>query len=739
MGCCHITEVSGDHSPTSDYLGGRKEPGPKKSVTYAKDVVSNEPKGKSAEPRSTGLLSPEEFIINLTFGKPLDASDVDNFSSAKDQIKSIRKYAQKFLDSVPDEGVSDDVEKQDANTSARFALYEKEDVASFRKETIQKSDASKKLIIDAIKPNVLFEHDTEEEIRELVDVFKPVAFKAGDVVITQGDKGDEFFVIESGKLSIQVTVGDGKDKSEVKVGTYGVGNAFGELALIFGSPRAATITAMTDAKLWKIDRQAYRSVISQLRFQERQEKIAFLRSCEVNGRRFTEVFDAAQIEDLTIAIKTDMFKPGDIILREGEKNDTFYIVRSGIIETYRKGFDERVGVFCKKQAFGIEALLKNSPSTMTHIAASAVSVYYLTKHDFDRMVGGLQDAIDGKSVSRVSNRLTKMESRKTLKTSMTTDTRYVHDLTDLTFFNVLGKGAFGKVKLVQAKETKKVFALKALGKNYIEIKGQKEHVLNEYRLLNEIDHPNIIKIHCAMQDDRYIYFLFDLLPGGELMKHFLRRGKFSEDTTRFYAASVVLAFEEIHTLMIAYRDLKPENMVLDRKGFCILVDFGLAKEIDEGQTFTFCGTPDYLAPEIIRGTGHDWGVDYWGLGILLFELTYGSAPFYANNQSRRTRKILKGYDYVKPPSDFSGALNSLISSLLVSDQSKRLGRTQNGVQAIKNHRWFAGFDWDGLYERRIPVPIDPKYPSDIKKLGKQDNTPDIAPISDWNPNFDSLF
>eukprot|EP01082_Thalassiosira_pseudonana_P013660 g12366.t1 g12366 contig6:1772697-1773372(+) len=190
--------------------------------------------------------------------------------------------------------------------------------------------------------------------------------------------------------------------------------------------------------------------------------------------------------------------------------------------------------------------------------------------------------------------------------------------------------------------------------------------------------------------------------------------------------------------MIAYRDLKPENVVLDKNGFGILVDFGLAKEIDEGQTFTFCGTPDYLAPEIIRGTGHDWAVDYWCLGVFLFELTNGCAPFVASNQSRRTRKILKGYEFVKVPSHFSGALRDLVASLLENDQVRRLGRTQGGIQAIKNHRFFAGFDWEGLLENRLTAPLEPNIPSDIKTLGKRDFVENDVLESEWWPDLTNL-
>lgn len=224
-----------------------------------------------------------------------------------------------------------------------------------------------------------------------------------------------------------------------------------------------------------------------------------------------------------------------------------------------------------------------------------------------------------------------------------------------------------------------------------------------------------------------------------------RSGKgFTENVTRFFAASVVLAFEQLHKLMIAYRDLKPENIVLSKEGYGVVVDFGLAKEIEEGQTYTFCGTPDYLAPEIIRGTGHDWAVDYWGLGVFLFEMANGTAPFFATNQARRTRKILKGFEFVKIPTHFSSGLTDLVSQLLTDDQSKRLGRTKNGTQGVINHRWFGGFDWEGFEEKTLEAPIKVKIPEDIKTLGKkpgEDKTfqeASEAPESHWWPDLKNL-
>jgi len=685
-----------------------------------------------------------KLILKMTDGKPLDATEITDFKAAKNEIKFIRKFAQEFLE-LQDEDVEEDA--RNAEKFVRGALYDKQDFKSFRKVSYEKTEEIRSLIFDAIKPNVLFENDTKAEVLQIIDVFKPQEYKKGDVVIQQGDEGSEFFVVESGNLTIQIAVkGEDGEESQVHGGNYGRGGAFGEIALIFDTPRAATIKATSDCRLWSLDKKTFRSVIQQLRYEEHKEKNVFIKNCVVNGKKFTEVFDPMQVEDLTIATKVDTYKMGEVILREGVMGDTFYIVKSGTIESYATEAIGTTKVLGEKEVFGTTSLLKGVASPFTYKAMSDdVEVYYLTRLDFESILGSLKDTLDGNTVSRT---FAKMESRRTMKTSMSTDQKYELELDDLNFFNVLGKGAFGMVTLVQSKTTKKVFALKAQSKHYIEKKGQKEHVLNECRIMMEMEHPNVLGMHCAMQDKEHLYFLLDLLPGGELMTYLAKKARngkgFTEDVTRFYAASVVLAYEALHTLMIAYRDLKPENIVLTKKGYGVVVDFGLAKEIDDGQTYTFCGTPDYLAPEIIRATGHDWAVDYWGLGVFLFEMTNGTAPFYATNQARRTRKIMKGFEFVRVPPHFTGGLTDLISSLLISEPSKRLGRTLNGVQGIINHRWFAGFDWEGFKEQTIEAPIKFVIPGDIKTLGKKKQSDDVfqessyAPESEWWPDLKNL-
>jgi len=744
-------------APPTTVKSATKEQSPAAQASANSSPILKKTSPPSAVPQAPAAAdekTPLDLILNLTDDKPLNASDIADLQLAKKEIKFIRDCASEYLKNTDEEGEDDDTHDQDTekneHTEPRGALYDKQDFTSFEKTRYEKTDAVRGLIYDAIKPNVLFENNSKEEVLGIIEVFKPVSFKKGESVICQGDEGDDFFVVESGELSVHVTVRRNsaggaaeEEQSEVKVGDYSSGSAFGELALIFGSPRAATIKATTDCRLWSVNRLTCRSVISQLKYEEYNEKKATIEKCVVKDRKFTDIFDASQIMDLTISTKTDIYDKGDVILREGEMGDTFYIVKSGEIETYRND-GEKMRTVEANEVFGTTSLLSGQRSQWTYQAASTVTVYYLTKQDFEAIMGSITDAFDGNSVAHSH---TKAKARHSIKTSMTYFKREEVGLDQLTSFKLLGRGAFGQVTLVQSKETKKLYALKAQSKHNIAMKGQKEHVLEEYRVIKEIEHPFILGIHCAMQDKTHLYFLTDLLPGGDLMSYMVvkaRKGTgFTEDVTRFYAASVVLAIEQLHSLMIAYRDLKPENIVLDKNGYGILVDFGLAKEITEGQTYTFCGTADYLAPEVISGVGHDWAVDYWCLGVFLFEMTNGTAPFYASNQTRRVRKIQKGFEFVRMPTHFSAGLSDLITNLLVSDQSKRLGRTQNGVQGIINHHWFAGFDWEGFKSKGLPAPIKPKMPEDLKTIGKKPGSEKHkhfqeamhAPESDWMPDL----
>jgi serine/threonine protein kinase len=241
-------------------------------------------------------------------------------------------------------------------------------------------------------------------------------------------------------------------------------------------------------------------------------------------------------------------------------------------------------------------------------------------------------------------------------------------------------------------------------------------------------------MHYAFQTPSKLHLVLDYVNGGELFTHLRNRGKLSEQTARFYASTVVYAFSTLHAKRIAYRDLKPENLVMDVNGYVKLVDFGLAKQLISGKTWTLCGTPDYLAPEIILNEGHDLSVDYWALGVLIFEMVVGAPPFYAEDPMEVYEKILSGNPAM--PSYFTRNLTDLLKKLLRSQQSKRLGNTRGGTAAVVKHKWFSSFDWAGLETGDTVAPFKPTLGSndDVGNFDQFDDG-EIPAVSDWSPDL----
>ncbi|KAF8948556.1 hypothetical protein BGZ52_006786, partial [Haplosporangium bisporale] len=199
---------------------------------------------------------------------------------------------------------------------------------------------------------------------------------------------------------------------------------------------------------------------------------------------------------------------------------------------------------------------------------------------------------------------------------------------------------------------------------------QVEHINSEKQILSQVHFPFIVNLFTTFQDDRNLYMLLEYVIGGELFSHLRKAGRFTNDMTRFYAAEIVLAIEYLHARDIIYRDLKPENLLLDSSGHIKITDFGFAKRVED-RTWTLCGTPEYLAPEIIQSKGHGKAVDWWALGILIFEMLAGYPPFFDDNPFGIYEKILAGRIYF--PSHIDSAAKDLIKKLLTADRTKRLG------------------------------------------------------------------
>jgi len=300
-----------------------------------------------------------------------------------------------------------------------------------------------------------------------------------------------------------------------------------------------------------------------------------------------------------------------------------------------------------------------------------------------------------------SNREQQQQQRKAKKPS----------LDDFEMVRVLGKGSFGKVMLCRKKDTQQLYAMKVLKKEHVLKRKQVAHTRTERSVLGLVDHPFVVKLYYAFQTGDKLHFVLDFCSGGELFFHLGRAGRFSEGRGRFYTAEIALALGHLHTKSVVYRDLKPENILLDSEGHIKLADFGLSKEgVNSGESGarSFCGTPEYLAPEVLNRTGHGTSVDWWSLGALLYEMLTGLPPWYSQDRQKMfasiRNSVLDFPEYISP------LARGILSDFLTRDVTKRLG-SKNDVDDVKQHRFFHGVNWDALYNRQIPAPFVPRLQS----------------------------
>ena len=285
-------------------------------------------------------------------------------------------------------------------------------------------------------------------------------------------------------------------------------------------------------------------------------------------------------------------------------------------------------------------------------------------------------------------------------------------LEDFKVLKVIGRGSFGKVNLVEYLPTHETFAMKSLKKDILIEQEQIENTLLEKEILQSIDYPFLCGLVFCFQTEERIYFIMPFLNGGELFQHLRKFRTFDEDKVRFYGAQIALALDYLHSKGIIYRDLKPENILMDEEGYLKLADFGMAKKLkDDEKAMSFCGTPEYLAPEIITMEGHDKNADWWSFGILLFEMLCGLPPFYVENLDKMYEMIKTSSIKFPKRIALSEDAKDVIRKLLEKNPKKRLG-SQSGIEEIKNHPFFASLDFDMVLKKKIKAPFIPELASD---------------------------
>eukprot|EP00931_Biecheleriopsis_adriatica_P016939 TRINITY_DN12326_c0_g2_i1.p1 TRINITY_DN12326_c0_g2~~TRINITY_DN12326_c0_g2_i1.p1 ORF type:complete len:408 (+),score=100.42 TRINITY_DN12326_c0_g2_i1:84-1307(+) len=349
----------------------------------------------------------------------------------------------------------------------------------------------------------------------------------------------------------------------------------------------------------------------------------------------------------------------------------------------------------------LETDIKDDRS-IAHVAPHAEVVCNMTTDgpkdlcDEERMT--ITDTLVGlanENCPRISSPVTYLEQREAIKVN----------LADFEMDRTLGCGSFGRVSMAKYKQDGKFYAMKLYKKHEIIKLGKVDHIKNEKRLMAQISYPFVVKMVGYTKSDYFVYIIMEMIAGGELYTHLRRARKFSDEQSKFYGLQTAGAFAHIHSKNIIHRELKPENILMCPNGYSKLTHFGSAKIIEPGtRTYTLCGTPEYLAPEVLLNKGHGKPVDWWALGILIYEMICGQPPFCDEDTPGIYQKILAGKVYF--PKYFDKNAKALVSKLLTADSSKRYGNLKDGPADILKCEWFSAYEMDKMEKQEYPAPYN---------------------------------
>jgi len=696
-----------------------------------------------------------------------------------------------------------------------------------------KPESSRNFLRESLTVHYLFDQLGEEDMERIIDCVKPVHFGAGDYIIKQGDFGDLFFCLESGKAAASV-------EGVGVVMEYEPSGCFGELALIYNSPRAASVIASSQCKLWALDLKTFRYILATTSSAKMVTRCEFLKKCA-----FLDPLSNEQIGKLAGALEDQEFESGQHIIRQGEIGDSFFIIEEGNVKcTQIKSSGREVELITLKTGdyFGEMALMLNETRHANCIAVGRTRCLSVNKQKFDMLLGSVQDVLAKRMRIRIlqsvpllaklpENKLSRLAS--VMRVQAFADGAYVirqgeegsrfyiinegevkctrrssptapeeelirlypqeffgeralitneqrkanviacgpveclvlerssfqsllsevqNDLVDvmtnrdtkpdepepeapagpscnfkyeeLKVMRTIGTGTFGRVKMVQVKSTGQVCALKCMNKSEVLSSHQEKNIMAEKNLLFECSGcPFVLSLLQTFNQKNQIMMLMEFIQGGELWTYIYEKtntvarcaaGGFEMSAVKFYAANVIMAFRHLHKKGIAYRDLKPENLLIDSDGYVKMIDFGFAKRlpctkngVKQDKTYTLCGTPEYLAPEIVMSKGYDKSVDYWALGCLVYELYLSRTPFQADFTTKIFQNIVAAEKNLVFPPKMEPQHVAICKKLLTVNPAFRLGNLSGGVDDIMRDPFFSTMDWDALHNKTIRSPYRP--------------------------------
>lgn len=373
-------------------------------------------------------------------------------------------------------------------------------------------------------------------------------------------------------------------------------------------------------------------------------------------------------KEIVRMLKQQNYNDGEVIVEQNRTGEHLYIIKSGQVAVYKDG--EFVRSITKLDYFGERSILFDEFRSATIVAKGNVSCWLLHKNDF-------LSIIDERIRFNMLNRIELQDDS-------------IH-LDDIRIVRHIGKGMFGNVFLVVHKQKRKLFALKTIDRRKIEAYELYQNLVLERSIMMQLDHTFILKIIRTSKDSHRLYFIMEFVRGSDLFDVLRVLGLLEEKDCRFYTASLILILEHLHERDIIYRDLKPENVMVDEEGYLKLIDFGTAKIVN-GRTYTIIGTPQYMAPEVIIGKGYGVAADYWSLGIILYEFIYGAVPFGEEDEDPYVvyEKVLEHRIKFPSAQEYSPATKQLIEQLLSKNPAMRIG---GSFENLKKHPWFLEFDW----------------------------------------------
>lgn len=707
--------------------------------------------------------------------------------------------------------------------------------SSYKPPVFPKNSQEKVFLEEALQKNFVFANLKKDETKVMVDAFEKYPVTKATTIIKQGETGDYFYVLIEGTVKILV--------DEKQVGQLSQGSSFGELALLYDAPRAATVVAQTACTLWRVDQITFRTILQAQTVTTNTKKRQLLLNIE-----FLQDLEDADLNKLVDALHPKPFSKDQVLVKKGDVGDVLYVIQEGKVKvtdielghtTYQdqtlgagdyfgeralvtaepraanciaatdgialtidsETFLEVVGDYArlvlkggdKRKLSALKAFKYTSPGDLSSLVSLIHDTNYEANHVIVEEKGKLETGLflvrsgkidvtsaDGKHHQVIEtggyfgeemlfldhDKKTNLHKTlyvkapytvKTLEKSTIAflslqDCRKIVDTTilgedkpdmldfsksvkktdiqmeDLTKHKILGAGTFGQVWLVSRKghtdASRRPYALKVQSKYELVENNMAQGVVQEKEIMAMLKHPFIISLVNTYQDKYRVYMLLEMVQGGELYSrlHSRRHDGVSEKDAQFYASVILEGLDFMHAKNVLFRDLKPENVLINDKGYPVIIDLGFAKVVKD-KTYTFCGTPLYLAPEVILNRGHDHGADHWSLAVLIYEMMDGETPFYESGMDQISlfRAIVKGK--VKfPPNTMSKDAQDLLTRMLVPNPAKRLGSLAGGRQDLFRHKWFKTTDFRALREMEPTAPWIPKIKDPL----------DASAFDDWS-------